>query len=132
MTGLRAFAALLFAVVAGFAFADQQVRIVTWNIETVGARDSAQYEAARAVLQRLDADIVALQEILSAADVEHLDDFAFDLGYAHVAVAPSGPFGSMRNALLSDYPIRFSDPWTSVELSGDADADDLTRYLFEA
>ena len=41
-------------------------------------------------------------------------------------VAPGGPFGTQRNALLSDFPITRSTLWTAALLSGDAKANDLT------
>ncbi|MGB5831573.1 MAG: endonuclease/exonuclease/phosphatase family protein [Thiohalocapsa sp.] len=127
----RSLGVLVIAVAAGLAVADQTVRVVTWNVETVGARGSAQYDATIAILNRLDADLVALQEVANAEDVEHLYDLASDLGYSHVAVAPYGPFGSHRAALLSDYLIDVGGPWSPSQLSGDANADDITRDPLE-
>lgn len=48
-----------------------------------------------------------------------------------MATAPGGPFGGLRNALLSDFPISHSTIWTAALLSGDALANDLTRLLPE-
>ena len=48
-----------------------------------------------------------------------------------MATAPGGPFGGLRNALLSDFPISHSTIWTAALLSGDALANDLTRFLPE-
>jgi endonuclease/exonuclease/phosphatase family metal-dependent hydrolase len=122
---------LLMGLPNALAFTDQAVRVATWNLETVGQRTSAEYGAAFDVLARIDADIVAICEVASNADVDNLANLAFDLGYAHSAVAPYGPFGALRTAFLSDFPITFVEDWSSPELSGDASANDLTRYIFE-
>jgi exonuclease III len=50
-------------LMAGLAGADQTVRVLTWNLETVGAKGSGEYNAALDVLQRIGADVVAMQEI---------------------------------------------------------------------
>ena len=56
------------ALTAPLALADQALRVVTWNLETLGPPGSSPYQAVAAVLGRLDAEIVALQEIASSAD----------------------------------------------------------------
>jgi endonuclease/exonuclease/phosphatase family metal-dependent hydrolase len=120
-------------LIASLASADEQaVRIATWNLETIGAPDSAQYQAAQAVLARLGADIVAVQEVASAADVTYIAQLAVDLGYAYVTVAPPGPFGALRAAILSDFPLTISGAWSSATLSGDPAANDLTRFILSA
>ncbi len=70
------------------------------------------------MLGRLDAEVVALQEIASSADAGYLRTLAKQLGYPYVEIAPGGPFGGLRNALLSDFPITRSTLWTSALLSG--------------
>ncbi len=135
MAGQRlahALGALLLVIGSVAVHADQAVRVVTWNVETVGAPGSAQYEATARVLRRIDADLVAITEVSTSADVEHLADLAFDLGYLHSAVAPAGPFGGLRAAVISDFPVILSNAWSSAELSGDVAANDLTRYILEA
>ena len=116
---------------APLALADQALRVVTWNLETVGTPGSAPYQAVAAVLGRIDADVVAIQEVAGATDARNLQTLAQQLGYPYVEIAPGGPFGALRNALLSDFPITRSTLWTSVLLSGDAKANDLTRFLPE-
>ncbi|WP_170265750.1 endonuclease/exonuclease/phosphatase family protein [Thiohalocapsa marina] len=122
---------LLIGLVSAYALADQAVRVVTWNVETVGAPGSEEYDATAAVLARINANVVAVQEVVSADDVDYLGDLAFDLGYTYSVVAPYGPFGSQRTAFLSDFPITWSEDWSSAELSGDPLANDLTRYILE-
>ena len=113
------------------AYADQDLRVATWNIETISAPGTPQYAAATAVLGRIDADVVAVQEVASDTDASYLDQLALDLGYPYVAKSPGGPFGSDRAALLSAYPITWSEFASSAQLSGDPLANDLTRYLAE-
>ncbi|KAA6183725.1 hypothetical protein F2Q65_14900 [Thiohalocapsa marina] len=122
----------LLACAATLAAADQPVRLATWNVETIGEPGSDQYAAANSVLARLGADIVAIQEVASAADTTYVAQLAVDLGYANVTVAPAGPFGSLRAAVLSDFPITTSGAWSAADLSGDPDANDLTRYILAA
>ena len=111
--------------------ADQPLRVATWNIETVGDLDSGEYNAAIEVLGRIDAEIVAINEVATNADQDALADLAFALGYAHIAVAPAGPFGHLRSAFLSVYPLVLSESWSAAELSGDGSANDLTREILE-
>ena len=76
---------------SSIAFADQEIRVATWNVLTVGEPGSSQYEAAYAVLARLGADVVAVQEVASKADSTYVAQLAVDLGYPHVTVAPPVP-----------------------------------------
>ena len=50
---LAAGLALLLALLAPLALADEAVRVVTWNLETVGTPSSAPYQAVAAVLGRI-------------------------------------------------------------------------------
>ena len=116
----------------GSALAAESVRIATWNVETIGAQGTTQYLAAKQVLDRIDADVVAVQEIASAADETYLAYLATDLGYPHVVVAPGGPFGSDRTAFMSTFPLSPTKAWTAAELANDPQANDLTRYILSA
>ncbi|HHO51534.1 MAG TPA: hypothetical protein ENK18_11815 [Deltaproteobacteria bacterium] len=104
------------------------VRIATWNIETVGSVGGLEYRAAADVLSRVDADIVAIQEIASSSDEADLSTLASDLGYGWVSFAAPA-FGGDRNAVISRYPVTSEAVLTSADLSGDPSADDLTRLL---
>jgi endonuclease/exonuclease/phosphatase family metal-dependent hydrolase len=128
---LKALLFLLAAVFIPTAVADQPLRVVTWNIETVGEFDSAQHAAALQVLARIDADVVAINEVSGTADGENLADLAFALDYPFTAIAPPGPFGSLRSAFLSAYPLLLSESWTAAELSLDASANDISREILE-
>ncbi len=114
------------------AMAEDRVRVVTWNIETVGEQGSPEYQATLAVLARINADVVAVQEVGSDADASQLLNLASDLGYGYTTVAEAGPFGSDRCAFMSDLLMLPGKSWTAAELSGDPGANDLTRYLLSA
>ena len=58
---LTASDALLLAPLAPLVLADQALRVVTWNLETVGTPGSAPYQAVAAVLGRIEADVVAIK-----------------------------------------------------------------------
>ncbi len=69
--------------------------------------------------------------VAGATDARNLQTLAQQLGYPYVEIAPGGPFGTLSNALLSEFPITRSTVWTAALLSGDAKANDLTRFLPE-
>ena len=109
------------------------LRVATWNIETAGSPGSSEYNAALEVLGRVDADVVALNEIASAADASNLEALAVDAGYTSLAYNSGAAFGSDRNAILSKHP--FAEPaieHDSATLSGDPSANDITRGILEA
>lgn len=102
------------------------VRVVTWNVETLGERGSDEYDAVLSVLARINADVVALNEIDYGEEVD-VEDLAADLGYTTVVVAYTNPFGGLHNAIMTRLPVASSTLWTSEDLSGDPDANDVTR-----
>ncbi|MBT3222594.1 MAG: hypothetical protein HN348_26260 [Proteobacteria bacterium] len=106
-------------------------RVVTWNIESVGSTGSTQFQAAQSILQRLDADIVGINEV-DDIDKSYLEQLAENLHYNYVLIPSSNPFGSLRNALLSRFEFVDSKIHTSAALSSDNDANDLTRLPVSA
>lgn len=130
MQARPAFLALLFVgSIPVTVSAQTPVRVMTWNIQVVGAPGTTQYEAARQVLARLDADVVGINEVSSSSDVGNLAALASDAGYGHLFVPSSAPSGGLRNAVLSRYPIVSSAVETSASLSGDPGANDLARDI---
>jgi exonuclease III len=108
------------------------VRIATWNIDSVGEPGTVQYDAALAILNRIGADVVAVNEVGSPADVTNFQDLALDAGYPFTVVPSSNPFGEARIAFMSKFP--FAEPpliHTSASLSGDPIANDITRLIVE-
>jgi endonuclease/exonuclease/phosphatase (EEP) superfamily protein YafD len=87
--------ALMSALVSWSALADQTLRVATWNIQTVGTPGSLEFTSAAAVLARLDADIVALQEVASDTDVGALSSLASAVGYPYSC--GSGPHPSSHS-----------------------------------
>lgn len=118
-------------VVARGADAGTTVRVATWNIATVGAPFTPEYDAALATLNRVGADIVGINAVDGAADVTNLQSLAADAGYANVVVASGSPFGSLRCAFMtrSPYPILESMEHSSASLSGDPSANDISHLI---
>lgn len=115
-------------LLTSLGFAQTAVRVATWNLESVGSPGSDQYEATLDVLDRVCADVVGVNEVNGADDVEHFKTLARDAGYPHIMVPDDKPpFGSMRNAFMSRYPISEGLVYTSDTLSGDEQANDMTR-----
>lgn len=102
------------------------VRVVSWNVQGLGSSASAGFESVRAVLARLDGDVVGLQEV-DEKEASELTSLASELGYPHVQLARSTPYGPLRNAVLTRLPPATLRSWSAEELSGDAQAEDVTR-----
>lgn len=104
------------------------VRVATFNVENgIAEPGSDKYEAAKAILQRMDADVIAFQELRrSSATIpweEHWQQLANELGYVH-AFGPGGTTmaGSHRLGYFSRFPI------VDVQhLSSPSGANELTR-----
>lgn len=102
------------------------IRVVSWNIETVGNPGSTEYDAALDVLARLDADVVGIQEIADSNDEVDLLSLAADAGYPEVAIGDTS-FGGDHNAIFSRRNLLSADAPSAAELSGDPLANDVTR-----
>jgi len=97
----------------------------------VGSVGSEEYDAAVAVLNRLNADVVALNEVNGSADVISAGSLAAAAGYNYTVIGDAGN-GSLRNAIFSRYPFTADYVHTPPDLSGDAGANDMTRWMVEA
>ena len=89
---------------------------VSYPLYGLGPAGTADHDSVRDILGRIDADVVALQEIDSADSAgspNDVQDLATSLGYPHVYIAPvnaSGDFkapfdGDLRVAVISRYPF---------------------------
>ncbi|HMO50065.1 MAG TPA: endonuclease/exonuclease/phosphatase family protein [Kiritimatiellia bacterium] len=99
-------AALCFLVLVAQVSA-RQVRVATFNVEVgVASPGSASYEAAKAILARIDADIIGFQE-LNLSSEANWRQLASELGYDHVLLGASTPSlsGGYRVGYFSRYPI---------------------------
>ncbi|MFT4622477.1 MAG: endonuclease/exonuclease/phosphatase family metal-dependent hydrolase [Myxococcota bacterium] len=106
------------------------LRIAGWNVEGLGRSSTDEFVAARDVLARMNADVVVLCE-LDEGEGDTLTELAVELGYGWRLYPASNPFGDLRNALLARVPARDGVQWTSADLSGDRDANDVTRLPLE-
>jgi endonuclease/exonuclease/phosphatase family metal-dependent hydrolase len=77
------------------------LRVATFNVEDgLGSPASASFEHTAAVLNRLGADVIAMQELIS--DSSNLSAMGSRLGLSYPAYQSSS---SMRVGLLSKYPV---------------------------
>ncbi|MFT7616668.1 MAG: endonuclease/exonuclease/phosphatase family metal-dependent hydrolase [Planctomycetota bacterium] len=113
--------------------AQEQFRFSSWNIQALGTSGSVQWNDALSIVARLDADIACFQEIFSNSEVALFSTFASAANYPHMFVAnASGTLsGSLRAAVMSKYPILNAISHTSISLSGDMNANDISRDILE-
>ena len=109
----------------------RHLRVASWNLERVDRPGSAAFEATVAVLARIDADVVGINEV-DAGEADDLSELAEAAGYAYHVVPRTNPFGDLRSALLSRHPLWDAGGLTAAELSGDPAADDITRLPVRA
>lgn len=109
-----------------------QLRIATWNVQEVGELNSSQYEATKDILLRINPDVISINEIWSANDVVSLENLATSTGYDHYYIAPPGPMGGMRSAVLSKFEFNDVNHISAKDLSNDDRANDITRFFVEA
>ena len=109
-------------------------RIGTWNIQSLGNSGTNEWNRELDVIARMGCEIVTIQEIDDLSEAIAFSSFAAAAGYSHFAVGnASGTLsGSLRNGVLSMHPIVSFSSHNSVSLSGDANANDITRDIFEA
>lgn len=102
------------------------LRVMTWNVESVGEPGSVEFDAAAAIVRRLSPDVLGINEVNGSADAEALRHLAAMTDYPVVILPDDNPFGTQRNALLARVSGE-GTVWTSAMLSGDEAASDLTR-----
>lgn len=103
------------------------LRVATWNIESLGESGSEQLNDTREILQRLDADVIGLNEIDTGED-RTLEALAEELGYA-VLLPDDNDFGGIRNAVMTRLSVASSQIHSSDSLH--AGARELTRWAPE-
>jgi len=108
-------------------------RPMTMNVHEIGSTTSAQGRALISVIGRVCPDIVVMQEVTDAVDLDNLASLAGTAGYPFYRFCDiSGTMsGSMRTACMSKYPIVSAESWSSRELSGDPYANDISRDVLE-
>jgi endonuclease/exonuclease/phosphatase family metal-dependent hydrolase len=108
----------------------RSLRVATFNIRYVGAPSTPEFDALAAVISRIDADVVCLQEVLEIDDAG-LAALREVTGYSQWAVSDTAGPGdnAIGNACLSRFPIVSWRSLYAEELSPDPLADDLTRPI---
>ena len=85
------------------------LRLATFNLELgVGAPGTTSYEQAKAVIARVNPDVLALVEVQGGADTNNFAALATDLGYAHTLLSSTGVAVldvSLRTGFFSRHPI---------------------------
>jgi len=106
----------------------ETLRIATWNTLRIGPVGSDEYEALLAIVLRLDADVLCLQEV-GEGEEPQLQALADAAGYGEGLLAPaSGPAGAgIANACMSRLPTLDAAYLWSNWISSDSSARDLTR-----
>lgn len=112
------------------------LRFATYNIENLfddkddpalsgeyedidDTKPAAHVEAAAAAIRRIDADILALQEVESEEALRAFRDAHLSgLGYDHLASIDAGDERGIEQAVLSRYPIVEAKNWPRMELGG--------------
>lgn len=132
--------ALSAALLSPLAGATEHLRVATYNVLGVDPGSSS-YASLVDILDRLDADVVLLQEIGTAGGStlsqfqanSQVAQLASDTGYAHNAVSfLSGTLsGGLRVGVLSRYPITQVISHDAFSLSGSFGSNDMTRDILQ-
>lgn len=107
------------------------MRVATFNIQNLSTTSGPQFDAAVDTLQRICADVVCVQEIESFAVLLALESAA---GFSDSVLADTSNAidANLQAGVLSVYPITSATTETSVSLSGDGGARDVTRNFIVA
>lgn len=108
----------------------RELRVATYNIESVSPVGSDDYDALGSTLLRIDADLVCVQEIVDGEAVA-FGALADAAGYDYVLKAERSPAigGELSNGCLSRAPLSVVGSWGGGELSDDVKANDVGRDL---
>jgi len=102
-----------------------EFRVATWNVQDASPANSDDNRIMWDVIRRLDADIVALQEVEEFRRADLIQQAA-SAGYPVAQVVEDNPFGDRGVALLSKFPCKAFRAPDATSLSGGM-ANDLTR-----
>lgn len=105
------------------------LRVVTFNLELgLGEAGTVGHEAAKAILARIDGDVVALQEVytgdFNSGNPSNLDSFASDLGYPYLSIGERALDSQSRVVLISKFPFVTGSTGSILSPPG---ANDMTR-----
>ncbi len=107
---------------------ETRLRILTWNIWWRFGPWRQRRPAIAATLKRLDADVIALQEVWSDETTDQAAGLAGELGYHHVYAWSMDMEGvGFGNAVLSRWPIKRHD---TIPLHGGKETGEGRNALF--
>ncbi len=107
---------------------ESRLRVVTWNIWWRYGPWERRQPAIAATLKRLDADVIALQEVWSDETTNLAAELAAQLGYHHTFASGKDMKGfGFGNAVLSRWPI---EPSESTMLHGEKETDEGRLALY--
>ena len=106
-----------------------QLRVASYNVKLgIESAGTSSHDAAKAVLARINADVVALQEVnlsdVTSGNPANLDEFASSLGYDHVFVPTGALDFQSRVVLISKFPFASN---STVSIVSPSPANDMTR-----
>ncbi|MBK7405406.1 MAG: endonuclease/exonuclease/phosphatase family protein [Phycisphaerales bacterium] len=89
------------------------------NEDIDDAKPEAQVKALAATIRKLDADVIALEEVESEAVVTWFrDTYLADAGYTFLASVEAGDERGIEQAVLSRFPIKSVKNWPHMPLEG--------------
>lgn len=105
------------------------IRLATYNLENLviapagdetDPKPEAEVRAIAETIRKLDADILAVQQVESLRTLELFrDEHLADMGYIHVATADTGDPRGIQQGVLSRFPIVSYQSWPEMELGGE-------------
>ena len=106
----------------------RQVRVGTYNIESVDPVGSGSFAAVADTLSRIAPDIVCVQEIVDGEGVAFVE-LAGAAGYPYAVKADRSPpiGGELSNGCMARFPLEVIGSWGGAELSSDLNANDVGR-----
>ncbi len=118
---------------ASNALATEALRVAIYNVQSLNLATQG-YTDMLAIIKRMDADVIMLEEVTGNAEVAAVPALATAAGYPFsvVATAQGTLTGDLHDAILSRYPIVSSKSWSAAQISGDPTANDITRDILEA
>lgn len=108
----------------------RSLRIAAFNVESVGADGSPSFDALAAVLTRIDADVVCMEEV-GFFETASLFALAAQTGYQDVIQAQESPAigGDHTNACMSRFGLSLVGSYSGWDLSSDPQANDVGRDI---
>jgi len=105
------------------------LRVAAFNVETVGGPGSDEFDALLAILDRIDADVVCLEEV-QYWETMSLFELADQAGY-DVIQAPESPAigGDHTNACMTRGALSLVGAYSGRDLSSDQLANDVGRDI---